>query len=33
MRTANYSEYRIIYSVHDDVMTVYVLSMGYRYTK
>ena len=28
-----YSEHRIIYSVHDDIVTVYVLSMRYHYTK
>ena len=27
------SEHRIIYSVHDDIVTVYVLSMRYHYTK
>lgn len=28
-----YSEHRIIYSVHDDIVTVYVLSMRYHYTR
>ncbi len=28
-----YSEHRIIYSVYDDIVTVYVLSMRYHYTR
>ncbi len=27
------SEHRIIYSVHDDIVIVYVLSMRYHYTR
>jgi len=27
------SEHRIIYSVHDDLIEVYILSMRYHYTK
>ena len=27
------AEHRIIYSVHDDIVTVYVLSMRYHYVK